>query len=99
MGGGRVPTGAKCTNNVPTHEATCSLDDTIYQIAYAKMALACGKYHMRKWQSECDATGHFYCTARDKTFTATNYEDNGQKIEMGEKKKPIKAIKSNGKVG
>lgn len=63
-----VPTGAKTTNNVLTHKVICSLDETIYQIAYAKMAAAC---------SECNMS-----TARHKTFNTSNYEDNGQKMEM-----------------
>lgn len=36
--------------------------------------------------AEYDAAGHFYCTAstaRDKTFTTTNYEDNGLKKQDG----------------
>ena len=57
------------------------------------MAKACAEYHMRKWQCKCEAVSHFYCTtntARDKTFTTINYEDNEQKIsDEGEKRQAI----------
>lgn len=64
----QISTEAKSTNNVLTHKAICRLDETTYQIAYAKMAIACAERDMS--------------TARDKIFNTSNYEDNGQKIEM-----------------
>lgn len=86
VGRGRVPAGAKGTNNILTHKTTCSLNETIYQIAYAKVAMACAEYHVRKRLSKCDAAGHFHRatgTARDKTLTAAIYEDNEQKKMEG----------------
>lgn len=90
MGKGRLPAGAKSTNDVLTHKAICYLDDAIYQIAYAEMTMACAEYHMIKWQSKCDTARQFYC--KDKSFTTITYEDNG-----GEKIKCIK-VKQKGRM-
>lgn len=83
MGRGTVPTGAKGTNNFQSQsymEAVCSLHETIYQMAYAKKAMAHSEYHLREWQGKCDAAGHFCCvsTARDKTFTTKDYDHTGR---------------------
>lgn len=97
MGRGRFPRGAKSTNNVLTHEAMGSLDDTIYEIAYAKMALACAEYHMRKWPSKAMWLVTFIALQEKKHSPPQTMKIMDKKLRW--RKKNIKAIKSNRKVG
>lgn len=85
LGRGRVPAEAKRTNNVLTHKAVSSLDETTYQ----KDAMLKWQWHVQDviWEIlSLHVTKMVpYCTLsteRDKTFTTKTYEDNGPKVEI-----------------